>query len=488
MRIELADYLLRSLRFGISLLALCLVIGLFCIPSYAATPAHNALKEGYEAFEKGDYEEAIQKFKESLRYSEEIGCHPAIVWNLRNLADVYAVQKNTDQAIEYYDQAIEQDRIYSVGISAELERRKEAVLYTIPCDLRMSCEFNDEKGHSPNGVLDAGEDAMLLVRIVNNGNGKAYGVRLDMQTSNSKVRMDSVSFPGDIPANQRREIQIPVKGDLDLGTGEVSISLLASDRRGFQAKSQLKVITAYLELPRFVIDSVAVEDDPGPTTRGNGNHIIENGETVEVKVRLKNTGEGDAVNPAVTLYSNTPDVEANKSVQKFGRVRPGQTIEGRLIIHALQSLNVRTVSMHMTAMDARGIEVGKGEVQLKADRLAPSVHFTCRVLSKKGAVVGPGNGYIENGEEGRMEVVVTNTGNAPARNVQIGIQADDLFLLQKQVEILSVGLGERVSRSIGFQVPRSLGSEPVHMLVTVRHDGFTEEQRTVVVSHRPFTP
>jgi len=153
----------------------------------------------------------------------------------------------------------------------------------LPSDLALNVRFSDTSGFLPNNSIDAGENAEMLVTIKNTGKGTGYGTNLEITSDNPKIMIDKSITVGDIQSNETKEIKIPLKAGLDIGDGKAAFQFNLKEKRGYDAKkAAMYVQTARLERPALEIVSTEINDGDTGLAKGNGNGIIESGETIEL--------------------------------------------------------------------------------------------------------------------------------------------------------------------------------------------------------------
>jgi len=103
--------------------------------------------------------------------------------------------------------------------------------------------------------------------------------------------------------------------------GEVTVT--ATKTNYIYAERQVPVVPAeppYLHFASFTVD----DDDDGPSA-GNGDFVVNPGETLEIWISLENTGQATAHGVAATLTSGCGDVAIITGAQNYEDVPPGQS-------------------------------------------------------------------------------------------------------------------------------------------------------------------
>ena len=167
---------------------------------------------------------------------------------------------------------------------------------------------------SGNSSLDGNEEGQITFHLVNKGRGKAFGISINATaiSSSENLIIGKVSNIAEIGAQSYRKITIPVAADYMVQNMERKIRLDISEFYGNDADpSIINFYTSEYSKPDLQIKQVAINDKTAEHQNGdaygNGNSIIEAGESIEVRAYLQNFGEGNAENTKVELLLETDD-------------------------------------------------------------------------------------------------------------------------------------------------------------------------------------
>ena len=152
---------------------------------------------------------------------------------------------------------------------------------------------------SGNKSLDAMEEGTITFDLLNKGKGYA---------SNMKVTATSLTFGKNLDysdtiilkkldSKSSETINIPISADKNVKTENREFKIDITEHFGFDADPAVISFTTTAFVPSDLqIEKIIVDDDEDGDSFGNGNGIIELGESIEVVVRLKNLGGGIARN------------------------------------------------------------------------------------------------------------------------------------------------------------------------------------------------
>ena len=147
----------------------------------------------------------------------------------------------------------------------------------------------------PDNTLLGGQSGFIEFDIVNEGKGDAKGVSVIM-TGSSKQN----SFITGIKKN--RSISFPISAPLSTSDTIYYFTILVEDLNGFDAPSEsISINVREVSTPKFELASVKVDDDKEGDSWGNNDGVINKGEAIEVTFTIKNTGNGNASNAAISI-------------------------------------------------------------------------------------------------------------------------------------------------------------------------------------------
>lgn len=168
-----------------------------------------------------------------------------------------------------------------------------------PPNLQTSVFFKEPSG---NNILDAEEAATIILTVKNIGEGDAYNVRalLKPEKQFAGMTLPSSVEISTIPSGQTviKEIQLNTTDNLEAGLYKIGIAV--TEANGFNPKpTGIAFNTKEYKSPKLIISDMTIMDS-------SKNGMIEPMENTEIKVRIQNTGQGDAfdVNVSVMLGDN----------------------------------------------------------------------------------------------------------------------------------------------------------------------------------------
>ncbi len=182
-------------------------------------------------------------------------------------------------------------------------------------------------------------------------------------------------------------------------------------------------------------------------TGGNGDEILDSGETADLSVNLENTGLSAAEKIYAILHCDDPLVSVLDSVAVYPNIPAGRTYYG---------LDAFVVSVDQSAQDQYVIEFsidvhdstgGRWTEEFAAEAHAPRLELYVNTVSD-AAPYGNGNGVIESDEDFLLKIGIKNFGTGTATGLEGHITSHndsvafiDSISIYDDLELLDIGYG-----------------------------------------------
>lgn len=184
-----------------------------------------------------------------------------------------------------------------------------------------------------SGVLQAGEGGKISFVLTNDaGAGRAEDLEAKISASPpNDLTFSHVQKIGDLGPGDSTPVQLDIEAADALRDGQVTFAINFHEAgRNPPDPARIQINTRALRPPRFKIARIAMDDgsptDPKRLALGNGNGVLDPGESVELTVTLANIGAGPAEAVSVAL---TGDDSADLHVLESERFQRKYSI-GRL--------------------------------------------------------------------------------------------------------------------------------------------------------------
>ena len=151
---------------------------------------------------------------------------------------------------------------------------------------------------SGNQSLDALEIGYITFDLVNNGKGHGSNIKITVASLPFGENLDYIDtiILKKLDSQSSETINIPISADINVKTENREFKIDITEHFGFDADPAVISFTTTAFVPsNLQIEKIIVDDDEDGDSFGNGNGIIEPGESIEVVVVFKNSG-GDAQN------------------------------------------------------------------------------------------------------------------------------------------------------------------------------------------------
>jgi hypothetical protein len=358
------------------------------------------------------------------------------------------------------------------------------VQQTKPALIGINIEYSDRKSIIPNNIIDAGENSQINITLTNKGEGTAYNVKLTANSNDNKVNIQNNMKIGDINTGESKNTIIPLKADLSLQSGKSTIEIQAKEKRGYDSKKvKLTISKAALEKPNLSIISYKINDSNTGLAKGNGNSIPENGETIELIPLINNTGAGKAVNVDLKITSINNELTIQKETSTIPQILPSKKVTGNLVFSIPRNFNDNKINIDIQATDVRGVSTAKKSIVIMTETYQPIIAYQYKLIDNNH------NGFLENGEEGELEIQPVNNGKMDAKNLSINVRADDLLFLNSQATIKTISAeSSYVPLRFPFTVPRTLEKTSINVQVQISQQDFPGLTDNINLAITPVIP
>ena len=356
----------------------------------------------------------------------------------------------------------------------EADHRRTA----LPADLLTEIDFSDEGDFIPNNILDAGErNGKLQITINNKGQGPGFGVQLHLSTDHPGVQLaEQTRTLGNIEPNGKKTVVVSITTSRQATDGFANIRVEAKEMRGYDARTLVhRIPVSRLQPFSLAITKVEVND----RTLGNGNGIVENGETIELNVFIHNSGTSDAFDTRLELASINQGLDVQVKSAPLGTIRPNQTVQGKLRFHVPRTFVGSALKCKLRVHELRFDAAAAPLSQTKSypvKQLVPRLEIAYRLVADDN-----GDGKMQQGERIEIEFTVTNNGHLDALNTRMKVSVSDTRIRMTPLERKPGRLASNDFSSpqrFDFTIPRAVPAGELSIVVEVTHDDFPKVEHT----------
>lgn len=376
-------------------------------------------------------------------------------------------------AISFSNMFTNSDEMISYAYSLYQEKSQ-------PCALTLEeplPRFSDAGSLMPNNALDAGEQAEMTVVVSNMGKGTAFDTSLEVVSDSKDISFDKSIPVGHIPPGEKREVKVDLKAGLGIDSGKARLEIFAKEKRGYDTKRVvLNIPTAGLVKPALEIASTEIGDGSSGLASGNGNGIIESGETVELTVFIRNNGKGKALGVNVTGEKITSGISWERNSALVGAIDPGETAKAKLAFSVPRTFSGSSIEPVLKVTDVRGVGSTGKTFNLSFSKRAPILQYAYQVYNRGNPVA-----TLTNGEEYEIEFTVSNTGQMAGRDITMalstasGVSLSDSSVSFGEIEEKSSRRGRRIS----FSIPRTYAGSQLPVQVQLSQADFQSAASTI---------
>jgi uncharacterized membrane protein len=375
--------------------------------------------------------------------------------------------------IEFHNELLESEEFKSFVANTKIEKAQ-------PCALTLEDpmpHFSDIQSLIPNNMLDACEQSEIDLIIKNNGQGTAFDTNLEITSDNHAIAFEKSYKVGDIPPGEKKEIKIPIKADIGISDGKSNIQIVLREKRGYDSrKVVLSIPIAKLQKPQMEIVTTEINDGNTGLASGNGNGIIESGETVELTAFIRNTGVGSALGVNLIGENITSGVQWERGSTLVGAIQPGETAKAKLAFSVPRNFTSANIEPALKVMDVRGVGGTDKKVAYAFQKRSSNIQYAYHI-TKDGRPVQD----ITNGETYEIAFDVSNTGKIAARNVSLNLSAGNGVTLSNS----TISLGEikngasAPGQKVTLSIPRTFTGAQVPLMVDISQADFAAVKNTI---------
>ena len=357
-----------------------------------------------------------------------------------------------------------------------------------PSVLTLSAKFSDASSFLSNNALDAGESTELIVSVNNTGKGTGFGTALIISSNNSKIAFDKEVSAGDILPGESKELRIPVKAALDLADGKAEFMLNIIEKRKYDSnKVRLNIQTVKLEKPKLEIVSTEIEDGNIGLAKGNGNHVIESGETIELTAFIRNSGVGPALGVNLVGSDMTTGVTwlSGHDTVFVGTIAPGETSKAKISFSVPPNFDAKSITANLRVADVRPIDKAEYQFAQGYSKKSPDLQYAYQ-LYLKGAKVST----ITNGGEYEVELAISNKGQMAAKSVAVNVSTGGgISVSRSRMDIGDVKEKDAaLSQRFKLSVPRTYSTTQAPLSIEIAQAYFPSTKTTVQIPVEAKSP
>ena len=414
--------------------------------------------------------------------------------NEYDIAKSYFEKGDKEKALALWGNMLSGEKYYA-------DARSDIKKYREPPILDVYADLNDSNNDQ---VLAGGEDGEIVVTIKNKGKSIAEGVDVNLKIDEARLNDDIkipikiAKTPGILPG-ETKTVTFPVSASSEISVSKIPIEINVSEKEGYNPPPY----TFYLNTKRFpppnpLLAKYTFREDNTGLSQGNGNGIIEKGETVEVTGILSNLGESEARIKEISLLINSNDIELKTfTPEKNFTLKPGEYKKILFVLKISENYKGPDKLPILLKIKEKREKYSKDQsfnLFLKKFYLDPLISEEAEdlpLLSKLPDLPGPipsdkakryqnnsiqiagapdldfsyslegdenNNGVYEPGESLILKFRIRNYGTKTAENVKLTVSGDDFIknLLKNNLLVGNIPAGSERTHTIELFIPDSI--------------------------------
>jgi len=203
--------------------------------------------------------------------------------------------------------------------------------------------------------------------------------------------------------------------------------------------------------PFLFLNSYQVSD-----ISGNNNQLVDYGETIKLKVDLKNLGSLTGTNINTILSTNSPYIVITDSIENFGNINANQnkSINNAFSFQVAQFLPDQTFASFVLKITDNSSNTWTYNFNLIIN--APKIEIGNITISDNS---GNSNGRLDAGETATFKIILKNSGNSDISNLQANASSSNNFITIGNNTINVGSLTKNSTYECNFQITASTGVE-----------------------------
>ena len=200
--------------------------------------------------------------------------------------------------------------------------------------------IDDAQGNG-NGLADFGESVLLDAAAKNAGNQTATSVSSTLSTTDTYITIiDNTHNYGDIAAAETISGDGAFAFTIADNIPDQHIITFEVEFTDNSKESWVSTINILGNAPGFTINELTIDD----SGTGNGDGILDPGETADIKILTTNSGHADAPSTSATLTTENPNLTINSASYNLNTLATGTTAEAVFNVTAAATAPIGTLA------------------------------------------------------------------------------------------------------------------------------------------------
>ncbi len=195
--------------------------------------------------------------------------------------------------------------------------------FTMPPDLYVNMEFTDDNG---NGIIEAEENAILKLEIINKGSGSAQGMSVKLTSLNYDPNFiigDEI-YIRSIEPGKSKTIKIPLSAHFNVKTNEHKIQINVKENFGYDMDPATLILnTLEYQKPQIVFSGMDIFDQGEGTLSIVADGQLQAGEMIKAKFVIQNIGNNIAEKVTYKIVSKDINIVIKDELDSISNMATG---------------------------------------------------------------------------------------------------------------------------------------------------------------------
>ncbi len=195
-----------------------------------------------------------------------------------------------------------------------------------PPDLYAELSFNDDNG---NGILEADEEAKIVIDLTNKGKGKAQILKVNIEDDkpDNNLVIESKIIPS-LEPGASFTATIPLHAKFKISSADHKLKINILEHFGFDMDPvYLTLTTLEYQKPQLTLAGLKILDSGEGTYARTEDGQLEPGEQVKACIIIQNTGKNIAKETSYSVSSKDENIYLEDNYGKLGDIAIGETKE-----------------------------------------------------------------------------------------------------------------------------------------------------------------
>jgi hypothetical protein len=197
----------------------------------------------------------------------------------------------------------------------------------LPPNIFVELQFVDDNA---NGLLEAEENARLILTLRNDGSGPAQGLQISLK---SNVTDPELSIEQDklvrlVKPNETKVVEMKIHAGFHIKTNEHKMQLHITEHFGYDMDPALLVVNTYQYIPsKIVFSGMDIFDQGDGTMAKVKDGILQAGEQIKAKLVIQNIGQNLALDAQYIVTTSDQNIYIENGNGQLGDIKIGETKE-----------------------------------------------------------------------------------------------------------------------------------------------------------------